>query len=76
MQNNSNLTSDLNLQCCKDSNFKEIGRGSGVKFSCEAHIKLPIAGVSALFTECQNFARSGKYGSFNFHASILFYSKI
>ena len=61
MQNNSNLTSDLNLQCCKDSNFKEIGRGSGVKFSCEAHIKVPIAGVSVLFTECKNSRLSGKF---------------
>ena len=54
---------------------KVIG-GLGVNFSNEAHIKVPIAGVSVLFTECQYFARSGKYGSFNFLATILFYSKI
>ena len=47
------------------------GRGSEVNFLCEIHMKVPITGVLALFTECQNSALSGKYGSFNFWASIL-----
>ena len=29
------------------------GKGSGINFSCESHIKVLITGVSALFTECQ-----------------------
>ena len=34
--------------------FKAIGGGSGVIFSCQAQIKVLIAGMSTLFTECQN----------------------
>ena len=51
---------------------RRLGVGMGVNFSCEARIKVPIAGMSALFTDCQNFAWSRKYDSFNFRAFETF----
>ena len=40
------------------------------------YIRILHSGVSALFTEFQHLTLSGKYGIFNFRASIVFYSKI
>ena len=65
-------------QCPIDYIFIILGnREVKGQFFMWSSYKVPITtGVSALFTECQNSCPSGKYGSFNFRASILFYSKI
>ena len=49
---------------------------SGVIFACDVQMKVPIAGVSTLFTERRYLAVQGKYDNLNFSASILSYSKI
>ena len=55
--------------------LKAIERGSGVIFSCQAQVKVLIAGVSTLFTECQNSTSFRRYDNLNIWASILSHSK-
>ena len=45
--------------------------GSKVIFSCQAQIKVLIAGVLTLFTDCQNSTLFRRYDRLNFWASIL-----
>ena len=55
--------------------LKAIERGSGVIFSCQAQVKVLIAGMPKLFTECQNLTLFKRYERSNFWASILSHSK-
>ena len=44
--------------------------------ACDIQMKVPIAGVSTLFTEWRYLAVWGKYDNVNLRAPILYYSKI
>ena len=50
--------------------------GPGVIFTYDIQMKVPIAGVSMLFTERRYLAVQGRHGNLNLPASIFSYCKI
>ena len=60
----------------KFSKPKTIEGGSGVIFACKIEMKVPITGISTLFTEKRYLAIREKYCNLNFWASILSYYKM